>query len=86
MLTRLSPLLRVDGGGVEFDRIEGDTLYIRQQAFKLDTTQAWEVMTPRVAIFAWPADRSLADIASELQTVRFSRVQVFIKRGTERSL
>ena len=29
VLTRLSPLLRVDGGGVEFDRIEGDTLYIR---------------------------------------------------------
>jgi len=29
VLTDLSPLLRVDGGGVEFDRIEGDTLYIR---------------------------------------------------------
>ena len=29
VLTDLSPLLRVDGGGVRFDRIEGDTLYIR---------------------------------------------------------
>ena len=29
VLTDLSPLLRVDGGGVEFERIEGDTLYIR---------------------------------------------------------
>ena len=29
VLTDLSPMLRVDGGGVEFDRIEGDTLYIR---------------------------------------------------------
>jgi CBS domain containing-hemolysin-like protein len=50
---------------------------IIQQAFKLDTTQAWEVMTPRVAIFAWRADRSLSDIASELQTVRFSRIPVY---------
>ena len=29
VLTDLSPLLRVDGGGVEYVRIEGDTLYIR---------------------------------------------------------
>ena len=29
VLTDLSPMLRVDGGGVVFDRIEGDTLYVR---------------------------------------------------------
>ena len=28
-LHKLSPSLSVDGGGVEFDRIEGDTLYLR---------------------------------------------------------
>ena len=29
VLAELMPLLRVDGGGVEFERIEGDTLYLR---------------------------------------------------------
>ena len=29
VLHDLMPLLRVDGGGLEFDRIEGDTLYVR---------------------------------------------------------
>ena len=29
VLTELMPLLKVDGGGVEFERIEGDTLYLR---------------------------------------------------------
>ena len=45
--------------------------------FTLDTTQAWEVMTPRVGIFAWPADQALSSIASELQTVPFSRIPVY---------
>jgi len=50
---------------------------IIQQAFKLDTTQAWEIMTPRVGMFAWPADRVLSDIATELKTVPFSRIPVY---------
>lgn len=29
VLRRLAPSLSVDGGGVEFDRIEGDVLYVR---------------------------------------------------------
>ena len=29
VLRKLAPALSVDGGGVEFDRIEGDTAYIR---------------------------------------------------------
>jgi len=29
VLTEVMPLLKVDGGGVEFERIEGDTLYLR---------------------------------------------------------
>ena len=29
VLRELTPLLRVDGGGVELDRIEGDTVYLR---------------------------------------------------------
>jgi CBS domain containing-hemolysin-like protein len=34
-------------------------------------------MTPRVDIFAWPASRTLAQIAAELHAVRYSRVPVF---------
>ena len=29
VLRRLGPSLSVDGGGVEFDRIDGDTVYVR---------------------------------------------------------
>ncbi len=63
--------------GHEVGEIDPHERRIIQQAFKLDTTQTWEVMTPRVGIFAWPADRTLSEIASELQTVRFSRIPVY---------
>jgi len=29
VLRRLAPALSVDGGGVELDRVEGDTVYLR---------------------------------------------------------
>ena len=63
--------------GHEVGEIDPHERRIIQQAFKLDTTQAWDVMTPRVGIFAWPAERSLSDIASELPTVPFSRIPVY---------
>lgn len=63
--------------GHEVGEIDPHERRIIQQAFKLDTTQAWEVMTPRVGIFAWPAERSLSDIAPELPTVPFSRIPVY---------
>jgi putative hemolysin len=50
---------------------------IIERAFWLDEKRAWDVMTPRVEIFAWPADRPLAEIADELQHVRYSRIPVF---------
>lgn len=50
---------------------------IIERAFRLDETRAWDIMTPRVDIFAWPADRTLASIATELPTLRFSRVPVY---------
>ncbi len=63
--------------GHEVGEIDPHERRIIQQAFTLDTTQAWEVMTPRVRIFAWSADHALSDIASELQTVPFSRIPVY---------
>jgi CBS domain containing-hemolysin-like protein len=48
-----------------------------ERAFRLDATKTWEVMTPRVDIFAWKDALLLKDIALELGTVRYSRVPVY---------
>ena len=48
-----------------------------ERAFRLDETQAWDIMTPRVDVFAWEGSRALKEIASELGTVRFSRIPVY---------
>ena len=48
-----------------------------ERVFTFDTTQAWEIMTPRVEIFAWSEDRRLADVAQELRTVPYSRIPVY---------
>lgn len=50
---------------------------IIERAFRLDETRAWDVMTPRVEIVAWPAQTTLARIAPELPTVRYSRVPLY---------
>lgn len=50
---------------------------IIERAFWLDEKRAWDIMTPRVEIFAWPASRTLAEIARELNTLRFSRIPVY---------
>ncbi|MGH7506166.1 MAG: transporter associated domain-containing protein, partial [Longimicrobiales bacterium] len=48
-----------------------------ERAFRHDQTKTWEIMTPRVDIFAWKDALLLKDIAPELGTVRFSRVPVY---------
>jgi putative hemolysin len=48
-----------------------------ERAFRLDDTKTWEIMIPRVDIFAWQDERTLAEIAPELATVRHSRVPVY---------
>jgi CBS domain containing-hemolysin-like protein len=48
-----------------------------ERTFLLDTTRAWEVMVPRVDVFAWPDDRTLAEIADELAEVPYSRIPVY---------
>ena len=57
--------------------IEEHEREIIERAFRLDETKTWEIMTPRVDIFAWQDDASLADIAAELGAVRYSRVPVY---------
>ena len=48
-----------------------------ERAFRLDELTAWDVMTPRVDIFAWPNSLALEDIVEELPTVPYSRVPVY---------
>lgn len=65
------------GAVLEEVSAEGREHRIVERAAALENTRAWDVMTPRVEIFAWPADRSLASIAAELSAVRYSRVPVY---------
>ncbi|MFQ5536211.1 MAG: hemolysin family protein [Gemmatimonadota bacterium] len=48
-----------------------------ERAFRLDELTAWDAMTPRVDIFAWPEDRTLEEIIPELDSVPYSRVPVY---------
>jgi putative hemolysin len=48
-----------------------------ERAFRLDETKAWEIMVPRVDIFAWQDGRALDEIAAELPALRHSRVPVY---------
>lgn len=55
---------------------ESENLLV-ERAFRLDERTAWDVMVPRVDIFAWKAEQTLADIVEELAEVPFSRVPVY---------
>lgn len=48
-----------------------------ERAFRLDERTAWDVMTPRVDIFAWQQDLTLDQIVPELPGVPYSRVPVY---------
>lgn len=48
-----------------------------ERAFRLDELSAFDIMTPRVDIFAWKGDRPLAEVIEELPRVPYSRVPVF---------
>ena len=57
--------------------IEEHERQLIERAFRMDETKAWEIMTPRVDIFAWEDTQTLAEVAPELSTVRYSRVPVY---------
>ena len=48
-----------------------------ERAFRLDELTAWDVMVPRVDIFAWKEGRTLEEIIPELTDVPYSRVPVY---------
>ena len=57
--------------------IEAHERELIERAFRLDDIQAWDIMTPRVDIFAWPDDQLLRSIVPLLPSVRYSRVPVY---------
>lgn len=48
-----------------------------QRALLLDQTRAYDVMTPRVEMFAWSDGWTLAEVAPELRAARYSRVPLY---------
>ncbi len=63
--------------GQEEGVVEMEEHHLVERAFRLDELTAWEVMTPRVAIFAWKDSLTLEEIVEELEKVPFSRVPIF---------
>jgi putative hemolysin len=57
--------------------IEEHERQLIERAFQLDETKAWNIMTPRVDIFALPDSMTLAELAEELDTFRHTRVPVY---------
>lgn len=48
-----------------------------ERAFRLDERTAWDVMTPRVEVFAIQEDRTVAEVVPQLTGVPYSRVPVY---------
>jgi CBS domain containing-hemolysin-like protein len=48
-----------------------------ERAFRLDELTVWEVMIPRVDIFAWRDTLTLQEILPEMESVPYSRVPVY---------
>ena len=57
--------------------IEEHERQLIERAFRLDETKAWNIMTPRVDIFALEDSMTLAQLAKELDTFRHTRVPVY---------
>lgn len=57
--------------------IEEHERQLIERAFRLDETKAWNIMTPRVDIFALEDSLTLAQIALQLGTIRYTRVPVY---------
>jgi putative hemolysin len=63
--------------GNEEGVLEASENLLVERAFRLDELTAWDVMVPRVDIFAWKEDLTLGDIVDGLAEVPYSRVPVY---------
>lgn len=63
--------------GKEEGVVEEEEHLLVERAFRLDELTAWEIMTPRVDVFAWNDALSLERIVDGLANVPYSRVPVY---------
>lgn len=70
-LRQLTALGRSEGS---IDEHEGQII---ERAFRLEDTHVWDIMTPRVDIFAWPDSLTLEEIVPQVGSVPYSRVPVY---------
>ena len=63
--------------GKEEGIVGEDEQELVERAFRLDELRARDVMTPRVAIFAWHDALTLGEIVDDLKSIPYSRVPVF---------
>jgi putative hemolysin len=57
--------------------VEEEEHRLVERAFRMDELTAWDIMTPRVDIFAWPDSRTLEEVLPQLREVPHSRVPVY---------
>ncbi len=63
--------------GEEEGVLEESESRLVERAFRLDELTAWDVMVPRVDIFAWSDEMTLEEIVGSLPGVPYSRVPVY---------
>jgi len=57
--------------------VEQEEHELVERAFRMDELTAWDIMTPRVDMFAWDESTTLAEIVPQLREVPYSRVPVY---------
>jgi putative hemolysin len=70
-LRQLTALGRSEGA---IDEHEGQII---ERAFRLEDTRVWDIMTPRVDVFAWQDSLTLGQIAPQFGSVPYSRIPVY---------
>lgn len=70
-------LLEIQEIGEEEGVLEESENRLVERAFRLDELTAWDVMVPRVDIFAWKEELTLEEIVADLAEVPYSRVPVY---------
>jgi len=70
-------LLEIQEIGEEEGVLEEGESRLVERAFRLDELTAWDIMVPRVDIFAWSENLTLAEVIEELEEVPHSRVPVY---------
>jgi putative hemolysin len=70
-------LREIQAIGEEEGVLEASENLLVERAFRLDELTAWDVMVPRVDIFAWREERRLEEVVDELADVPYSRVPIY---------